>query len=65
MFHFNISHRPSLFLTNKSLFTIIITLFRRVGNQKQIITTRQTVVCTRAISLNYQPAPKDAGFHVV
>ena len=23
------------------------------------------MVCTRAISPNYQPAPKDAGFHVV
>jgi len=23
------------------------------------------VVCPRAISPNYQPAPKDAGFHVV
>ena len=23
------------------------------------------VVCTRAISPNYQPAPKDAGFHFV
>ncbi|PMC00180.1 PTS cellbiose transporter subunit IIC [Streptococcus sp. UMB0029] len=23
------------------------------------------MACTRAISPNYQPAPKDAGFHVV